>query len=115
MIDFKKIANENIKGCKLMNGDKLSTGELLNKIITIDEFDFIEIRDTKVGVITFKEFPNAYYLCGTLLTKMLISFVDANNGYDETLVNALKESNFKIKLHASRTASGKNVTLVDVI
>lgn len=116
MLDFKKIANAKIKGCRLMNGEKLTTGEIINQIITIDEFDFISIRDNKVGVLTFKEYPHSYYLCGALLTKMLIAFVENNNGiYNDELVNALKESNFKIRLSASRTASGKNVTLVDVI
>lgn len=116
MIDFKKSAMANVRGCALMEGVKLNTNEILNEELTIDKFDFINIKGKKVAVVTFVEKPNAYYMGGMLLTRMFEGFVEDNGGvYDEELVKNISNYGLGIKLHTARTTNGNNVTLVDIL
>lgn len=116
MIDFKKSARAKVSGCALMEGVKLNTNEVLNEELTIDKFDFINIKGKNVAVVTFREKPNAYYMGGKLLTRMFEGFVEDNEGvYDEELVKELSNYGLRIKLHTARTTNGNNVTLVDIL
>lgn len=81
-MDFKKIAKTAVTSSPLMTGDALKTDEVLNRRLTINAVDLIQLTNKKgerqnVAVVTFKEIGNAYYLGGMGLTEIVKEWVQA--------------------------------------
>lgn len=75
-MDFKKVAKQAVTSSPLMTGDALKTDEILNRKLTINAVDLIQLINKKgerqnVAVVTFKEIQNAYYLGGMGLTEIV--------------------------------------------
>lgn len=120
-INFKKVAQEEISISPLCAGrEKLKTEELLGKELTITHFDFASISDdgdTKTyPIILFDEYPNHYYAGGTIFTKMCMAWVVEYDGDVERASQDLYESGgVRIKMSATRTRNGNNLTSVEII
>lgn len=99
---------------------KLDTSDLIDKSLTISDFDLVTLDDdTTFGVVLFEEYEGYFYNTGLVLTKMIREWADAFGG----LVAARKAyqenpSDFvKIKLGSKKTKQDekKTVTTVEIL
>lgn len=120
-INFKKIAVQELSLSPLMAGrDQLKTDDLLNKEVTIVEFDFAHITDKgqeKVyPVMLLEEYPDNYYNGGTLMMKLCTAWAAAYDGDCEAASADLRESGgVRVRIRSTKTRSGNNLTTVDVL
>ena len=121
MANFREIAAKTLSLSDLMAGrEKMTTDELIGKIVTCIGFDFATITDhgeeKTFPVLIFKEDPEKYYCGGTLLAKMCAAWAAEYDGDVAAASDALyDEGGVKISFSSGKTKSGNNLTSVDVV
>lgn len=121
MIDFRKIAIDNLSLSPLMSGrEQIKTEDLVGKEVTITNFDFATITDNgeekTFPVLLLKEYPDKYYNGGILLQKLCLAWAAEFDGDIEAASNSLcDEGGIKIRFRATRTKSGNNLTSIEVV
>ena len=78
-MDVKKIAKESNSSSPLMCGKALKMADIVGKELTINECDLISLPNKSgemkpVGVVTFKEIPESYYLTDRTMMTDIIRF-----------------------------------------
>lgn len=117
IMDFKKIAKTAVTSSPLMTGDALKTDEVLNRRLTINAVDLIQLTNKKgerqdVAVVTFKEIGNAYYLGGMGLTEIVKEWANAwakehNGEIDRNAMNVeIAKANLVIVFKRTNTRNG---------
>lgn len=117
MKDFKKLAQEAVASSSVMaNRTKISTDDVLNKVLTITDFDIVPGTKGPHAVVLFSEFSANYYNGGKALTAMCNKWVDAYDG-DIDLCRAELSADGGVKVSLSRiiTKDGNPFTTVTVI
>ncbi len=123
---FTDMARRHTSGSPILeNRTKIQTGEIIARYpggVTITSFDFINGRNGKYVVCTFKEDPARYFNGGTILTGIFEDFIAnyADDGVDfETAkrkcVSDFEKETLKVKLSEDRTKAGNRITLVEVL
>lgn len=82
------------------NREKLETDDVIDKELTVTDFDFAESNKGAFVVLIFKEFPNSFYFGGSVLTEFFSDFTeeDRNELYESGgLVVKLKRVKSKTK------------------
>ena len=79
IMDVKKIAKESNSSSPLMCGKALKMADIVGKELTINECDLISLPNKSgemkpVGVVTFKEIPESYYLTDRTMMTDIIRF-----------------------------------------
>lgn len=131
MANFKKIAQDTTVLCPLMSGkEKLETKDVIGaKSLTIIAFDFapkfddsgsqIVDEDTGVvdtyGVLVFKEKPNHYYNCGTVMTKVCRAWMDGYETAEAASADLAAEGGVKVKFTEGKTKRGNNLVSCEFI
>lgn len=99
--------------------EKIQMDELIDKYpegVTVTGFDIINTNTDTFPVFVFKEDDSKFAFGGTILHNILDDFVAYYDGDIEKTSNELANSGgVKLKFYKSRTKTGNNVTLVDVI
>ena len=122
IMDFKKVAKAAVTSSPLMAGDALKTDEILNRRLTINAVDLIQLTNKKgerqdVAVVTFKEIGNAYYLGGMGLTEIVKEWVHAwakehDGEIDREAMNVeIAKSNLVLMLKRTSTRNGNTFVL----
>lgn len=120
MKNFRDMAKKATTLSELMaNRTKIQTAEVITNFpngITINAVDIINTADATYPVVIFSEDYSRFYCGGTVLAKIVDSWLTEYSGDIETLNHDLAESGgVKVKLAESRTKAGKNVTEVTVL
>lgn len=121
-MDFKKIAKAAVTSSPLMKGDALKTDEILNRKLTINAVDLIQLTNKKgerqnVAVVTFKEIQNAYYLGGMGLTEIVSEWANVwarehDGEIDRDAMNAeIAKANLVLVLKRTSTRNGNTFVL----
>lgn len=120
MFDFKKIAKESISSSPLMCGKALKTADIVGTELTINECDLISLPNKSgemkpVGVVTFCELPDSYYLTGRAMTNIIRNWVKAySNGENfdkEQFERELMAAGIKVTFTVTTTRSGNTFVL----
>lgn len=117
MYDFKKTAIESQFLSPLMAGrKKLTTAELLEKALTIIEFDCVNASkdddSPNFAVLVFEELPD-YYYCGGIVLQQICKNWEKDLGGCEKANQELKAyGGVKVQLSLGKTSSGKTITNV---
>lgn len=119
-INFRSVAEESMVLSRLHNGnEKVETDDILDKVLTINDFDIAVSDSATYAVFTFDEMPGRFYNGGLILTKMVMAWIDGADGIDAAVeeYQKLKEKDrVKIRLKAGKAASSKNnLTLVELV
>lgn len=129
-INFKKVAQENTLLSAIMVGrEKLETEEVINKELTIVEFDFAPkfdqtgnpVVDEKTGevdtfgVVVFKEMPEKYYCVGAVFTKVCRAWAAPFESAKDASEALTAEGGVKVKFTPSKTKKGNNLTAVEIL
>lgn len=129
-INFKKVAQENTLLSAIMVGrDKLETEEVLDKELTIVQFDFAPkfdktgnpVVDEKTGevdtfgVVVFKEMPEKYYCVGAVFTKVCRAWAAPFESAQDASEALMSEGGVKVKFTSSKTKKGNNLTAVEIL
>lgn len=129
-INFKKVAQENTLLSAIMVGrDKLETEEVLDKELTIVQFDFAPkfdktgnpVVDEKTGeadtfgVVVFKEMPEKYYCVGAVFTKVCRAWAAPFESVQDASEALTAEGGVKVKFTSSKTKKGNNLTAVEIL
>ena len=117
---FANIAKQVTTLSPLMNGrEKMSMDDIIAEYpngITVCEFDIINTSADSFPVFTFAEDDTKFAFGGTILHNILDAFVSKFEGDIESTSTALKAAGgLKMRFYKSRTKTGNNVTLVEVI
>lgn len=103
----------------MANRDKLQTADVIANFpngITLNAVDIINTSDATYPIFTFEEDASKFYCGGTVLAKIVDSWLTEYSGDIETLNHDLAESGgVKVKLTESKTKTGRNVTEVTVL
>lgn len=121
-MDFKKVAKQAVTSSPLMTGDALKTDEILNRRLTINAVDLIQLTNKKgerqnVAVVTFKEIGNAYYLGGMGLTEIVSEWINVwakehDGEVDRDAMNAeIAKANLVLVLKRTSTRNGNTFVL----
>lgn len=120
--NFKQSAQESTLLSKLMSGrDKLTTEEILDKVVTIVAFDFATIRnddgeDEVFPVLLFEEYPDKYYNSGAIMKKVTANWAAAFGGDPEAASKALADAGgVQVKFTSTRTRKGNNLINCDFV
>lgn len=122
IMDFKKVAKQAVTSSPLMTGEALKTDEILNRKLTINAVDLIQLVNKKgekqdVAVVTFKEIGNAYYLGGMGLTEIVKEWVhvwakEHEGEIDRDAMNVeIAKENLVLVLKRTSTRNGNTFVL----
>ena len=117
---FTNIAAKATRLSDLMVGrDKITTEELIANYpdgFTINEFDVITVDADTFPVFTIKEDKYKFAFGGAVLSNIIDEWVKQFDGSISDTSEALKQAGgVRIKFIKSRTKSGNQVTLVEVM
>lgn len=117
---FSSIAKKATSLSPLMNGrEKIGVDELIAKYpngITLTEFDIITTGVDTFPVFLFAEDDTKFSFGGTVLHNIIEAWVTDMGGDIEATSKELKsEGGVKMKFEKSRTKTGNNVTLVEIL
>lgn len=102
----------NVQGhIETKNMTKLQTESIINKTLTITDFDIIHNRkkNSDFCIVVFKEYENCYYMGGMVLTSLLKSLLEEENA--EALAE-FKQSGFSVKfLQKTSKTDNKYISL----
>lgn len=117
---FKVLAEDSLTLSRLHNGrEKLETEDVVDKPLTIDDFDMVYTAEATYAVIVFKEHPKMFYNCGLILTKMVQRWTDEYKSVDVAAAAYEKlsdEEKVKVMLKEGEAASsGNSLTLVEIL
>lgn len=128
--NFKQVAQNTSSLSPIMAGrEKLSTEDILDKVLTVVEFGFAPKMDQdnnviinpetdvpeEYGVLVFSEMPGYYYSVGTIFTNICKAWAA---GFDttENASKALAESGgVKVRFVPGKTKNGNNLTKVLIL
>ena len=92
--------------------EQLKTDDLVGKDLTINNVDIITKKDgTVLSVFTFKEYPDAFYFGGKVLTELAETIVA-----DAAALLEVKDQGCKIKIFNQNAKNGRtfvNFTFID--
>lgn len=120
MFNFKKIARESISSSPLMCGKALKTVDIVGTELTIREVDLISLPNKSgemrpVGIVTFKEIPESYYLTGRAMTEIIRKWVKAyskgENFDKDSFEHELTAAGIKVTFTLTTTRSGNTFVL----
>lgn len=129
-INFKAIAQETTLLSPIMVGkDKLDTESIIDRELTIINFDFAPKFDKQgrtiveegtgevdtFGVVVFSEFPDKYYCVGTVFTKVCRAWAAPFDTVKEASEALEASGGVRVKFTQSRTKSGNNLTAVEIL
>lgn len=119
MVNFTEVAKKVYNQSPVMVGNKLTTAQLINSILTITGADIIDMVGKPVSVWNFKEFPG-HYFGGKMLTEVLTAwekaYTEENGAFDLTEFNKeLKSAAIKIKLETTRLRNGNAFVKVSFV
>ena len=118
--NFNKIARESVSSSPLMCGKALKTADIVGTELTIGEVDLISLPNKSgemkpVGVVTFKEIPDSYYLTGRAMTNIIRNWVKAySNGENfdkDAFEQELTAAAIKVTFTLTTTRSGNTFVL----
>ena len=117
---FTKIAEKATSLSPLMNGrEKIDIDEIISYYpygITITEFDIITTGVDTFPVFLFEEDNTKFGFGGIVLHQIIDSWVQEFEGDIEATSKALKaDGGVKMKFKKSRTKTGNNVTLIEIL
>lgn len=117
---FKEIAKKETTLSYLMSGrEKIDTDEIIANYpdgITVTEFEVIQVGEDMYPVVTFSEDNTKFYNGGSVLMKICSGWLEHFSGDNESANIALaKTGGVKCKLSKSKTKSGNNITVIDII
>ena len=122
---FAEIAKKETSLSRIMEGrTKVTQESIMQKFpdgVTVTEFDFLTVNDPKKGVTTFPvltiaEEPTLCFFGGAILSKICAAWASACDGDAEQASEELKAAGgCKMKFVNSRTKSGNNITLVEIV
>lgn len=128
---FKKVAQAATVLCPLMSGrDKMDTREVVKAgDLTITAFDFApkfddngqKIVDPDTGavdeyaVLVFEEYPDLYYNCGTVMTKVCLAWMEGYDTPEEASADLAAEGGVKVRFSEGKTRGGRNLTNCEFI
>lgn len=117
---FSSIARKATTLSPIMAGrEKIQMDELINQYpegVTIVGFDIITTNADSFPVFIFSEDSQKFAFGGTILHNIIDEWVGSFEGDIEKCSNELEKSGgVKLKFYKSRTKSGNNVTLVEVL
>lgn len=117
---FASIARKETTLSPLMeNKDKITTDELTSDFpdgVTINGFDIITTNGDSYPVLTFSEDESKFIFGGAIMSNICNGWLEHFEGDIEAANAALKSSGgVKIKFTKSRTKSGNNITLPEII
>lgn len=120
MFNFKKIARESVSSSPLMCGKALKTADIVGTELTIREVDLISLPNKSgemrpVGIVTFKEIPESYYLTGRAMTEIIRNWVKAyskgENFDKDSFEHELTAAGIKVTFTLTTTRSGNTFVL----
>ncbi len=120
--DFRKVAQSTLSLSELMAGrEKLDTKDIVNKDLTIANFD-LATMETEEGdsstfaVVQFAEFPDKYYNGGTILTKLVTAWANLFNvDVDEAAASFLETGGVKVRFKEGKTRRNRDVITIEVL
>lgn len=91
-------------GSKLItaNMTQLKTDDLIGKDLTIIDVDVCNTKNGQCGVILFKEYENAFYFAGAILTDLCVDLMSDSEAYEEMKSGACKINMFRQVSEAGR-------------
>lgn len=90
---------------------KIETSDLIGKEVTIINVDTINLKTGMCGVIAFKEFPEAFYFAGKVLTDLCVDILADDEAYNEMI-----DTGVKIKIFESKSEStGRKYTTFNFV
>lgn len=120
--DFRKVAQSTLSLSELMAGrEKLDTSDIVNKDLTIVNFDLATMEteegDTSTfAVVHFEEYPDKYYNGGTILTKLVTAWANLFNGdVEEAAAAFLETGGVKVRFKESKTRRNRDVITIEVL
>ena len=120
--DFRKVAQSTLSLSELMAGrEKLNTKDIVNKDLTIVNFDLATTEtedgdDSTFAVVLFEEFPDKYYNGGTVLTKLVTAWANLFNGdVDEAAAAFLETGGVKVRFKEGKTRRNREVITIEVL
>lgn len=102
----------------LMSGrTQVSTDTLVNNTVTPVAVDIASVNGKNFPVFLFAELPDSYYNGGTVLMKIVDVWIADYDGDLDALNEDLEKNSGDIRFHfrASKTKTGNNLTVVDVL
>lgn len=81
---------------------KIETSDIIEKEMTIIDFDFAQINNDTFAVVIFKELPEAFYFGGLVMTDLLADIAE-----DKQAMAELTKDGLKIKMHMEQSRSDK--------
>lgn len=120
MYNFREAAKAETTMSELMQGrEKVTTDYIIRNYptgVTIVEFDMITTEGKTFPVLAFREDDKKFFMGGTVITNICLSWVKAFEGDIKGASEALKASGgVTMILSAGRTKKGNNVTNVQVL
>lgn len=119
MKTFKQIAQDSTQLSDLYNNrKKIDTQDVINKELTIVDFDLIEIDDSVFCCMIFEELDGFFYNGGMILTKMVKQWADAFGGLEEARNAYKSEPKERVKIRLTETKAKKsknNLVTVETI
>lgn len=122
---FSDIAKKETSLSRIMEGrTKVKQEDIMAKFpdgVTVTEFEFLTVNDPKKGVSTFPvltiaEAPHVCFFGGAILSKICAAWASEFDGDAEAASDALKaDGGCKMKFVNSRTKTGNNITLVEIV
>lgn len=130
MFNFSEAARNANVFCPIKAGRTyLKTDEVLDKILTIIEFDVVDnygqggipVIDQKTGeiekrgIVLFAEYPDRYYKGGASLTRICKAWARQFSTVVDASMALKQSGGVKVKLSRGMTSSGRPVVNVDII
>lgn len=107
---FKEVARNRTSISELYNGrEKIETEAIVERPLTIEDFDLVESDKGTYGVVTFVELPGNVYPCGMVLTDIIMDWVDQiGDGEIPVARQKYKENNDKVVIILSQAKTKDN-------
>ena len=101
----------------MIGREQLTTEDIAGKALTIENCDIIAMNGKQYAIVTFKEYPDRYYNGGTVLTKIVLNWINDFDGDVIATSEALKQSGgVAFKFNTGKTKDGmRNLTTVEVV
>lgn len=119
-VDFRSLAMKATTLSELMvDKDKLSSEDIVRKYpdgVTLTDFDVVTSGQDTYPVFSIAEEPDAFYMGGAILMKIVNSFVEAFDGdVDAASEEFSKSGGLKVILSMGRTKRGNSLVKVVVV
>lgn len=113
---FRQLSAESTQLTDLYDGrKKIETSEVVNKELTIDDFDIVNFDGTEFCALTFKELAGFVYNGGMVLTKMIKRWCEEYGGISEAREAYSKtDEKVKIELKNTKSRNSRDLVVVDV-